>query len=81
MISNKKFNQIALERFIKTKKTDYFYCFYCAVAKVVRLNCTQENMKMNMKIPNKWKSQEIAFNHSSDINFEDFMDCYKIFTA
>ena len=53
MISNKKFNQIALERFIKTKKTDYFYCFYCAVAKVVRLNCTEENMKMNMKIPNK----------------------------
>ena len=30
-----------------------------------------------MKIPNKWKLQQITFNHSSDINFQDFMNLYK----
>ena len=30
-----------------------------------------------MKIPNKWELQQIAFNHSADIEFEDFMNLYK----
>ena len=30
-----------------------------------------------MKIPNKREFQEIAFNHSSDIDFQDFMNFYK----
>ena len=30
-----------------------------------------------MTIPNKIKLQQIAFNHSSDINFQDFMNVYK----
>ena len=34
-----------------------------------------------MKIPNKREFQQIAFNHSSDINFQDFMNLYKRFTA
>ena len=34
-----------------------------------------------MKIPNKRELQQIAFNHSSDINFQDFMNIYKKFTA
>ena len=34
-----------------------------------------------MKIPNKREFQQIAFNHSSDINFQDFMNLYKKFTA
>ena len=33
------------------------------------------------KIPNKRELQQIAFNHSSDINFKDFMNLYKKFTA
>ena len=30
-----------------------------------------------MKIPNKREFQQIAFNHSSDIDFQDFMNLYK----
>ena len=30
-----------------------------------------------MKIPNKWELQCIAFNHSSDIGFKNFMNLYK----
>ena len=30
-----------------------------------------------MKIPNKREFQQIAFNHSSDSDFEDFMNLYK----
>ena len=34
-----------------------------------------------MKIPNKRELQQVAFNHSSDIDFHDFMDLYKKSTA
>ena len=34
-----------------------------------------------MKIPNKRKLQIIAINHSSDIDFKDFIKIYKICTA
>ena len=30
-----------------------------------------------MKIPNKQELQQIAFNHSSDIDFNDIMNLYK----
>ena len=30
-----------------------------------------------MKIPNKRELQQIALNHSSDINFKDFIKIYK----
>ena len=30
-----------------------------------------------MKIPNKRELQQTAFNHSSDIDFQDIMDLYK----
>ena len=30
-----------------------------------------------MKIPNKQKLQQIVFDHSSDINFRDFMTLYQ----
>ena len=30
-----------------------------------------------VKIPNKREFQQIAFNHSSDIDFKDFMTLYK----
>ena len=34
-----------------------------------------------MKIPNKRKLQRTAFNHSSDIDFRDFMKLYRKHTA
>ena len=34
-----------------------------------------------MKIPNKRELQQTALNHSSDIDFEDFMNLYKTGTV
>ena len=34
-----------------------------------------------MKLPNKIELQQITFNHSSDIEFQDFMNLYKKCTA
>ena len=34
-----------------------------------------------MKTPNKQELQQIAFSHSSDVDFRDFMNLYKIYNA
>ena len=34
-----------------------------------------------MKVPNKRELQQIAFNHSSDIDFQNFMNLYKKWTG
>ena len=46
--------------------------FYFAVSKNIRLNATHYT-----KIPNKRKLQQIAFNHSLDIDFQDYMNLYR----
>ena len=46
--------------------------------KDVRLNSTHFRI---MKIPNKREFQQIALNHSSDIDFKDFMKIFKKYTA
>ena len=42
--------------------------------KNIRLNSTHYFIT---KIPNKRELQQITFNHSSDIDFQDFMNLYK----
>ena len=34
-----------------------------------------------MEFPNKRELQQIAFNHSSDIDFKNFMNLYKKYTS
>ena len=51
---------------------------YFAVTKTSKLSSTHYFI---MKIPNKRKLQQISVNHSSDINYEDFMNLYKKCTA
>ena len=46
--------------------------------KYFRLNSTQFFI---MKIPNKRELQQIALNHSSDIDFKDIIQIYKKCTA
>ena len=48
--------------------------FYFAVPKNIILNSTHYFV---MKIPNKREFQQISFNHSSDIDFQDFLNIYK----
>ena len=75
--ANKKLNPIVTELFIKGRKLNISLVFitqsYFAVPKNIRLNSTHYFI---MKIPNKQELQQIAFNHSSDIEFQDFMNLY-----
>ena len=51
---------------------------YFTVPKNIKVNSTHFFI---MKILYKREFQQIAFNHSSDIDFEDFLNLYKTFTA
>ena len=76
MFSNKKLNPIVTELFIRGIKLNISLVFVTqssfAVQKNIRLNSTHYFI-----IPNKRELQQIAFNHSSDIDFKDFMNLYK----
>ena len=82
MINNKKLNSIVTELFIRERKLNISFVFitqsYFKVPKDVRLNSTHFFI---MKIPNKRELQQIALNHSSDINSKDFIKIYKKCTA
>ena len=78
MLSNRKFNPIVTELFIRVRKLNISLVFitksYFAVPNNIRLNSMYYFI---MKIPNKWELQKMALNHSSDIEFKDFMNLYK----
>ena len=78
MINNNKLNPIVTELFIRGRKLNISIVFitqsYFKVLKDVRLNSTHFFI---MKIPNKRTLQQIALNHSSDIDFKDFINVYK----
>ena len=82
MLSNKKINPIITELFIKGRKLNISLVFitqsYFTVPKNIRLISTHYSVT---KIRNKRKLEQIAFNHSSDIDFQDFMNLYKKCTA
>ena len=81
MINNNKLNPTVTELFIRGRKLNISIFFitqsYFKVPKDVRLNSTHFFI---MKIPNKRELQQIALNHSSDINIKDFMNIYKKYT-
>ena len=78
MINNKKLNSVVTELFIRGRKLNISIVFimqsYFKVPKDVRLNSTHFFMT---KILNKRELQQIPLNHSSDIDFKDFMKIYK----
>ena len=82
MINNKKLNPVVTESFIRGRKLNISIVFitesYFKAQKDIRLNSTHFFI---MKIPNKRELQQIALNHSSDIDFKDFMKIYKKWTA
>ena len=77
MLSNKKLNPILTELFIRGRKLNISLVFitqsYFAVPKDIRLNSADYFI---LKIPNKRELQQIVFNHSSDIDFQYFMNLY-----
>ena len=78
MMSNKKNNYTVAELFIRERKlsisTLFITQFYFAVPKDVRLiNCTHF---LITKILKKQEFQQITFNQSSDIGYENFMNLF-----
>ena len=82
MINRKKLNSVATELFIRGRKLNISLVIitqsYFKVLKDVRLNSIHSFI---MKIPNKIEVQQIAINHSFDIDFKDFIRIYKKCTA
>ena len=82
MLRNKNFYPVVTELFITGRKLNISFVFitqfYFAVSKTIRLNSTHF---FAMKIPNKRELHQIAFNHSSNIDFQDLMNLYKKCTS
>ena len=78
VVNNKKLNPVVTGLFIRGRKLNISIVFitqsYFKVSKDVRLNSTHFFI---MKISNKTELQQIALNHSSDIDFKDFMKICK----
>ena len=82
MINNTKLNPVVTELFIRGRKLNISIVFitqsYFKVPKDIRLNSTHFFIT---KILNKRELQQTALNHSSDIDFKDFIKIYKKCTA
>ena len=78
IMTNKKFQSIIKELFIRCRKLNISLVFitqsYFSVPKDVRLNSTHY---LIMKINNKRELQNIAINHSADIDYQDFIKIYR----
>ena len=77
-MANKKFQAILKELFIRCRKLNTSLVFitqsYFSVPKDVRLNSTHY---LIMKINNRKELQNIAINHSADIDYKDFVKIYR----
>ena len=82
MLSNKKINTIITELYIRGRKLNislvFITQFYFLLPKNIMLNPMHYFIT---KIPNKQELQQITLNHSSVIDFKNFMNPYKKCTA
>ena len=81
IMSNKKFQAIIKELFIRCRKLNislvFITQFYFSVSKDVRLNSTHY---LIMEINNKKELQNITINQSADIDYKDFVKIYREYT-
>ena len=78
IMTNKKFQAIIKELFVRCRKLNispvFIIKFYVSVPKEVRLNCTHY---LIMKVHDKKELQQIAINHSGNIDFKEIMKIYR----
>ena len=81
VMSDKKAQQIIKDLFIRCRKLNISLCFltqsYFSVPKDVRLNCTHYIL---FKLNNRRELQNIAIDHSADIDYKDFIKIYRVCT-
>ena len=82
IMSNKKFKAVAKDLIFRCRKLNIPFVFisqsYFCVLKEVRLNSTYYLM---LRIPSKRELQNIATNHSADIDYKDFIKIYRRCTS
>ena len=74
IMTSKKFQGIINELFMRCRKLNISLQSYFSVPKDARSNSTHY---LIMKINNKRELQNIAINHSADIDYKDFMKIYR----
>ena len=78
IMTNKKFQSLIKELFIRCRKLNISLVFitqsYFSLPKDVRLNSTHY---LIMKINYKIELQNIAINHSADLDYKDFIKMYR----
>ena len=77
IMTNKKFQAIIKEPFIRCRKLNILPQCYFSVLKDVRLNSTHY---LTTRINNEKELQDISINHSADIDYKDFMKIYREWT-
>ena len=81
VMSDKKAQQILKDLFVRCRKLNMSLCFltqsYFSVPNDVRLNCTHYIL---FKLHNRIELQNIAIDHSADINYKDFIKIYRVCT-
>ena len=79
VMSDKKAQQILKDLFIRCRKLNISLCFltqsYFSVPRDVRLNCSHYIL---FKLNDKRELQNIAINHSADIDYKDFIKIYRV---
>ena len=82
IMTNKRFQDIIKELFIRCRKLNISLVFitqcYFSVPKEVRLKSTHYPI---MKIQHKRELQNIAIDHSADIDYKDFLKIYRNCTS
>ena len=77
-MTNKRFQAIIKELFIRCRKLNISLVFitqsYFSVPKDIRVNSKHY---LIMNINNKRELQNVAINHSADIDYKDFMKIYR----
>ena len=78
IMANEKFQSIIKELFVRFRRLNISLVFITqssfSVPKDVRLNSTHY---LIMKINNKRELQNVAINHSADIEYQDFINIYR----
>ena len=79
VMSDKKAQQILKDLFMRCRKLNISLCFltqsYFSVPKDVRLNYTHYIL---FKLNNRRELQKIAIDHSTDIDYKDFIKIYRV---
>ena len=77
IMTNKRFQAIIKELFVRNRRLNIslvFIKYYFSIPKEVRLNSTPY---LIMKIHKRRELQQIAIDHSADIDYRDFLKIYR----